>query len=114
MCILVGQRRCTFRRSCDAADASLSSECFNWGGRELSCHHTQGFTLATLQLLDAGRGGPRLPRRSRVGKKAELQSLVGFHQLVVSPQLMSLLLLFWHSAKISIARNEHPVTSPNR
>ncbi len=53
--------------SCDAADAGLSLECFNWGGFELSYYHPQGFVLATLQLLDAGRGGPRLPRWSRVG-----------------------------------------------
>ncbi len=47
-CHLVGQRCCALGRSCDAADASLSSECFNWGGFELPCHHSQGFVLATL------------------------------------------------------------------
>ncbi len=85
MCLLVGQRRCVLKRRFDAADAGLSSECFNWDGFELSCYHTQGFVLATLQLLDAGRCGPRLPRRSRVGKEAEQQGFVGFHQLVLSP-----------------------------
>ncbi len=71
MCLLVGQRRCALGRSCDAADASLSSECFNWGGFELSCFHPQGFVLATLQLLDAGRRGPRLPRLLLRGEGSE-------------------------------------------
>ncbi len=79
MCLFVGQRRC------DAADTGLSSECFNWGEFELSRYRPQGFVLATLQLLDAGRGSPRLPRRSRVGKEAELQSFVNFYKLVLSP-----------------------------
>ncbi len=54
------------------ADAGLPSE---WG-----------FILATPKLLDTGKGGPRLSRRSRVGKEAELQSFVDFHQLVLSPR----------------------------
>ncbi len=29
MCLPVGQRRCALRRSCNAADASLSLECLN-------------------------------------------------------------------------------------
>ncbi len=85
MCLLVGQRRCALERSSDAADAGLSSECFNWGGFALSCYHPQGFVLATLQLLDAGRGDPRFPRRSCVGEEAELQGFVDFYQLVLSP-----------------------------
>ncbi len=85
MCLLVGQRRCAFRRSCDAADVGLSSECFIWGGFDFSCIHPQGFVLTTLQRLDAERGCPRLPSRSRRGKEAELQGFVNFHQLVLSP-----------------------------
>ncbi len=46
--------------SADDADAGFPVECFNRGG--LSCHHSKGFSLATLQVLDAGRGGPRLSR----------------------------------------------------
>ncbi len=85
MCPLIGQRRCALRRRCDAADTGLSSECFNWGGFELPCYHPQSFVLTTLQLLGAGRGGPRLPRRSRVDKEAEQQGFLDFHQLVLSP-----------------------------
>ncbi len=80
-----GGSRCPLRHRCDAADACLSSECFYWGGFELSCYHPQAFALATPHLLDVGRGGSRLPCRSRVGYEAKLQSFVNFHQLVLFP-----------------------------
>ncbi len=53
--------------SADDADAGFPVECFNRGGFYLSCHHSSGFSLATLQMLDAVRGGPRLSRQNRVG-----------------------------------------------
>ncbi len=47
----------------------------------MSCYNSQCPILATLQLLYSRRGNPRLPRWSRVGKQAGLQSFVYFHQL---------------------------------
>ncbi len=90
MCSFVGQRFGALSCSCDAADIGLSPECFNWDGLELSCFHPQGFILETLQLLNMERGGPKLRRRSRVGKEAELQSFLGFHPLVISSPLTPL------------------------
>ncbi len=64
----------------------------------MSCYHSQSPILATLQLIYLRRGNPRLPRWSRVGKEAGLQSFVYFHQLVFPPP---------HSFEVREASSRH-------
>ncbi len=49
------------------------------------CHHSQGFILATLQLLNVGRCGPRLLRQSGACKEAKLQIFVDFQLALFHP-----------------------------
>ncbi len=59
-CILVGQRCGAVRRRCDAADAGLPPECFNWGWILVVLSTLLGLYFGNTSANQYGEGWPKV------------------------------------------------------